>query len=143
MIKNNQQKLNRERIVFDKEKQFFFPEGVPGFRSVRNFVIAANEQETPFIWLQGVTPRSFAFITIDPFLIESNYVPEIEERDLNQLEISDPEETFILSVVTIHPEQKKMTANLVSPILINRKKRKGKQIILKNHRDYSIYYKII
>ena len=42
---------------------------------------------------------------------------------------SDPGELILLSVVTVPRDIKKMTANLQAPLVINPKKRLGKQVI--------------
>ena len=52
--------------------------------------------------------------------------------------MSGPEDTMILNIVTLLPEQpSKISLNLVGPIIVNRKTLVGKQCIINNHEDFS------
>ena len=132
-----------ENTIFHNNKKIFFPEGIPAFESVSEFTLVANEEEAPFLWLQAALMPNLAFITIDPFLIYPDYRPDICDEDVQILQLSSEEEAFVLSVVTIHNTPPiTITTNLVSPIIINWKKSLGKQVILKNHIDYSVKHRI-
>ena len=132
-----------EDTFFLHRKKIYFPEGLPAFETVQDYILIANEAEAPFIWLQSVTHKSLAFITIDPFLINQDYLPDLAEDDVSLLKIEDEEDVFILSIVNMKnsPDQG-ITANLVSPIVINWKKQLGKQVILQNHQKYSVRFRI-
>ena len=43
------------------ENVFSFPEGIPAFESVKEFVILRNPEEAPFMWLQATGEQVFAF----------------------------------------------------------------------------------
>jgi len=120
-----------------------FPEGIPAFETTKEFILIVNEEEAPFLWLQAKNNPELAFITIDPFLVNSDYRPDISENDVHLLDITNEEEVFLLSIVNIHNSgQLGITTNLVSPIVINKRARLGKQVILQNHLDYSVKYRI-
>ena len=124
------------------QRQIHFPQGLPAFEQVKDFMIITNEEEAPFLWLQAANIPNLAFITIDPFLVMPSYRPDICDADVEALEIENPEDTFILGIVTIHKEPNGITCNLVSPVVINWKKQLGKQVILNNHKDYAVQYRI-
>ena len=125
------------------KKKIHFLEGVPAFEKIKEFSIVSNEEEAPFIWLRASCSSQLAFIMIDPFLIFSEYRPEISDEDVKLLEIESEEDVFIFSIVNICGDgSKKITTNLVSPVIINWKKQLGKQVILKNHLKYSVQYRI-
>jgi len=130
--------------VFFKEKDpIYFPEGLPAFETVKDFVIIAHEEEAPFLWLQAQSIPSLAFVTIDPFLIYQDYRPDICDEDVNILNINNEDDAFLLSIVNIHHNpQHGITTNLVSPIVINWKQRLGKQVILQNHLLYTVKHRI-
>ncbi|MBN4066674.1 flagellar assembly protein FliW [Simkania negevensis] len=132
-----------EGKIFHYSKSIHFPEGIPAFEEIQEFVLISNEEEAPFIWLQAVKPETLAFITIDPFLIYDQYLPDISEEDVEQLKIKSVEDVLILSIVNMkNNKERGITANLVSPIVINWKERMGKQVILKNYNLYSVQHKI-
>lgn len=120
-------------------KAIHFPDGLPAFERVKNFVVVGNEEEAPFLWLQSTDNPNLAFIIIDPFLIHPEYRPDISDEDVKFLEIDDPTDAFVLAIVNIrNGNDQEVTANLISPIVINWKKRLAKQVILRNHLDYSV-----
>ena len=120
-----------------------FPEGLPAFEKQRHFVLISNEEEAPFLWLQSQSNQNLSFITIDPFLIHTNYRPDVSEEDIKYLKIDKQEDVAVISIVNIRNNNEMgVTANLLSPILINWKERLGKQVILQNHQKYSVRYPI-
>ncbi len=130
-VTNNQFVLQHQIITM--------PIGLPAFETVNDYMMIANEEEEPFIWLQSTENKSLAFITIDPFLICPSYLPDIPNDDISFLEIEKEEDAFILSIVNINnPDIGTITANLVSPLVINWKTCRAKQAILQNHHLYSV-----
>lgn len=125
------------------KKSIYFSEGLPAFENVHEFVIITNEDEAPFLWLQAVSIPNLAFVTIDPFLVYPGYRPDISENDVKALQIEGEEDVLILSIVTINNQSDEgVVANLVGPIVINWKKRLGRQVILQNHQKYQVKYRI-
>ncbi|MCH1429959.1 MAG: flagellar assembly protein FliW [Chlamydiales bacterium] len=132
-----------KKTSIKKDKIVHFPEGLPAFEEVKDFVLINNKEEAPFLWLQAVTMPELAFVAIDPFLICPDYRPEISEADLKQLKVSKKEDVLILSIVNMKDKVSKgITTNLVGVILINWKEKIGKQVIIKNHQSYSIKFAI-
>lgn len=127
----------------EAKKIIHFPEGLPAFEDIHDFVLINNKEEEPFLWLQSVNLPELAFITIDPFLICPNYSPDIADEDLGSLEIQQQEDVFVLSIVNMkHYQEQVITANLVGLIVINWKKKLGKQVIIQNHQDYAVKHAI-
>lgn len=138
------EQLEEDKDSFiNSDKTLHFPEGLPAFESVKDWVLIFNEEEAPFLWLQAVSVPNLAFVTIDPFLISPSYRPDVCDEDVSVLELEDPKDAFVLSIVNIHnSDGQGITANLVGPIVINTKKLIGKQCILKNHLQYSVRFRI-
>ena len=125
------------------KKNIFFPYGLPAFEKMTNFILIWNENEAPFLWLQSTQDSNLSFITVDPFLVTDNYIPEIAEEDVKLLNIKNEKDVFLLSIINIkNNHQLDITANLLSPIVINWQKQTAKQVILKNHNLYSIKHSI-
>jgi len=56
----------------------------------------------------------------------------------SSLDITGPEDTMILNIVTLPPDQSgKICLNLVGPIIVNRRNLTGKQCIINNHEEFS------
>ena len=69
-----------------------------------------------------------AFILINPYILRPDYVLDIPAEDLVEIGSPDEPDVLVFSIVTIPPEGD-VTANLQGPLVINRKKRLGKQSI--------------
>ncbi|MDR1687569.1 MAG: flagellar assembly protein FliW [Clostridiales bacterium] len=136
-------------IEIDEEKVISFGEGLPGFPDDRRFILlegSKDEQETqqedssPFYWLQSVDDGNVAFIIMDVFAVVPDYNPQINPNDISELGVynKDTKENFLIYNIVVLPEDvKKMSVNLVAPVIINQTIKKGKQVIASNT-DYNV-----
>lgn len=123
------------------DKVLHFPEGVIGFHSLRRFVLLGKESQL-VMWLQAVDNPKIAFIVVNPFLFEPEYNPKMTEEDLQFLQVEDPNDLHILAIIVVPEDPQKMTANLLGPIVMNTKKKIGKQVILLEG-NYSVKHPIV
>ena len=79
---------------------------------------------------------------IAPTLLLPDYAAEISGDDAYQLELEDPDDADIWSIVTIVGDPRHSTVNLLAPIIVNRKRGLGKQVILSDAR-YSLRHPLI
>lgn len=121
-----------------------FEEGVPGFPNEKKFVVLFDntKEESPFMWLQAVDNSELTFVVVDPFWFKPDYKFNIDVETKNQLDIQNPEDVLVLSVVVIPEDMSKITANLKAPLLVNHRTHKGKQYILENDK-YSVRHYIM
>lgn len=109
-----------------------FPEGIPGFEDQREFVLLNNydtEEPVPFMWLQSTRDPELALVVAIPFFLRPDYEVDIPDDVLSTLDIKEPKEVGVYSVVKIQDAVEEMTFNLMSPIVINSRNRKGCQIV--------------
>ena len=137
-------KLNTKNfgeLDIDEEKVIAFPEGLPGFEAEKEFIIINNEdEENPFCWLQSVSNPDLAFVIVNPFLIFTDYTVDLPETVQEKLKIKDEKDVAVYSIVVVPEDLKKMTANLLGPIVINARERLGKQVILDDSRYTTKHY---
>ncbi|MBE3573708.1 MAG: flagellar assembly protein FliW [Moorella humiferrea] len=108
-----------------------FPEGVPAFEHLREFFLHPIPDNPAFIWLQALADPEVAFLLVDPFLFFPGYEVEIPEGLQQELAIQGAADVLVLAVVTIPDgDVRRMTANLVAPVVINRKARLGRQFVM-------------
>ena len=119
-------------VDVDERQKVTFPSGLFGFESIKEYVLVDAERQ-PFFWLQSMEAEHIAFIIVNPFLFRQDYELDIDDELLKEIEITNPEDALIFSIVTIPPTGP-MTANLQGPLIINRKTRIGKQGILTDPR---------
>lgn len=111
-----------------------FPDGLYGFKESAEFALLDDAAGSPFKWLQSMADPTLAFVLIQPELfLKDEYDPRPTREDLEVLQLTAVGECLIFLIVTIpenNPEN--MTANLQGPLLINKEKKIGRQIISNN-----------
>jgi flagellar assembly factor FliW len=112
-----------------------------GFEHLNRYILIQQKENSAFWWLQSVEDGAVAFIVINPSLIKDDYAPEVRDDDVALLEIKDLSDVLLLGVVTIRSNPTKITVNMRAPIVINVKKRFGKQIVLDDD-SYEVQHRI-
>lgn len=118
-------------VEYDPDNLLHFPAGLIGLPNLHHFIVMPNKKEGPLFWIQSIDDPDIAFVMTDPtnFFLDYQLAPEESER--SKLEIAEDDEVFILSVVTVPPDQK-LTLNLAAPILYAPKTNRAMQVILEN-----------
>ncbi len=107
-----------------------FPSGLPGFPDETAFVLLPYQPESPFSFLQSATDNNLAFLTVDPFAFFKDYVFELDDQTVDELDLSEDNAPLIINIVAVPEKIENLTANLLAPIVINRQTRTGRQIVL-------------
>jgi flagellar assembly factor FliW len=121
-------------LVYSENDIITFPSGIPGFEKSKTFVIVSIPDYAPFEWLVCTDGSRLRFAIINPLLFNPEYAPAMVKEQLEDLAIEKPEDILIYSIVTIRENPLESTANLVGPLIINRSKRSGKQVIIDDDR---------
>lgn len=115
------------------------PLGLLGFEHLKDYVLVANPEEEPFLWLQVKDNGPVAFVVVNPFLVAPDYQPDLPQADVDFLGIEAPEDAVLLNIVTLQPAGR-ATVNLKGPIVINRHTGTGKQVVLANAGEYGVHH---
>jgi flagellar assembly factor FliW len=110
-----------------------FPEGLPGFDSLREFVILDDPNDEIFAWLQSVSDGQIAFPILEPELFADSYSFNLAKSDQEKLGIESAREAKVFCIVTIPNDPTQMTANLKAPVLINLQTRVARQCVLQDN----------
>jgi flagellar assembly factor FliW len=121
-------------LVYSNDDVITFPNGIPGFEKNKKFVLVQIPDFVPFEWLVCVDGSRLRFAIINPMLFSPNYAPKIVKEQLEDLSIEKPEDILLYAIVTIADNPLASTANLIGPVVINKTKRIGKQIIVEDER---------
>lgn len=109
-----------------------FPEGLPAFEHLKQFIILDAEEEIAFRWLQSLEDENIAFVIINPFLFKFDYEFKLSDHVLEKLKIESEADVAVYSIVVIPEKMEDITANLLAPVVINVREKLGKQIVLEN-----------
>ena len=122
-----------------------FDDGLPGFSQLRRFVVLEMEDIKPFHYLQALpddgTP-AIALYLINPFLVDPSYEFRLTDSDMDAIKSTNSAELTIYSVATIPADPREATLNLMAPIVINEKDRRGRQVIL-HESKYSVRHPLL
>ena len=111
-----------------------FPGGIFGFPKLRRCCLVPCGSVRGLRWLQSLDDPKLVFLTVEPYLVFPDYEAEVPEQEAAALGLMRPEEAAVLTLVTISPEGEAVTTNLMAPIVINTKTRRGRQVIVEGDR---------
>ncbi len=111
-----------------------FPQGLYGFEQRRQFCLIDHRPDSPLKWLQSVEDPALAFVVMNPFEYFPDYEVLIPDDEADELELTDPNQTIVLTIVAIPSDPYQMTVNLLAPLVINGDTKRARQIILSGKR---------
>jgi flagellar assembly factor FliW len=101
-----------------------------------------DKKESPFKWLQSLDDGAIAFVLINPLLFRPDYMVEVTEAEVSDLDLKSEEDAVISVIITMPSNPQNMTANLKAPLIFNLSNRRGKQLVLSNP-DYATRHNIM
>lgn len=117
-------------ITVDSEDIIHLPDGLMGFPDMRQAVLLPVDEDGLFFWMQDVDDPALAFLVLTPWPLFPDYAPEIDEIDQIALDLDDAEHAAVFCVVTSHDEPRRLTANLLGPVVVNQRARQARQVVL-------------
>jgi flagellar assembly factor FliW len=123
-----------ENLVYADTDVITFPSGIPGFEEKKKFVLSEIAEFKPFEWLACIDGSRLRFAVIHPLLFRPDYDPKITKAHIQELQLEKPDDVLMYTIVTIRENPIDSTANLIGPIIINKVKKLGKQIIVEDDR---------
>lgn len=122
------------------DTQITFSAGLPGFVTLRHFALVETQRDD-LVWLQSVDDAGLTFLLADPFALVAGFEVDIPAPDLAALDgCVDQASLLVLTVVQLDGGRP-ASANLQSPIVIDRERRVGRQVVLPDSR-YGMHHPI-
>lgn len=133
--------LNFGELTYEPADVIRFDDGLPGFPTLKEFILLASEEFQPLQYLQAVNDPPIAFPVINPSTIKKDYRVALPSEDAQQIGAAGPEDLLVYAIVTIPKEVERTTVNLLAPIILNSRTMVGKQVVLHGS-DYPVQYPI-
>jgi flagellar assembly factor FliW len=118
------------------EQPFFFPQGLLGFSSHRNFILVpyrpADGSASPFFVLQA-EQDDLSFPLISPHWMVSDYKVAPPPELLTVVGAVSPADLSVFVIVTLRERVEEITANLQGPILLNPASHLGLQLVVEQY----------
>jgi flagellar assembly factor FliW len=131
----------QQDITMSGQTTIHMPAGLMGFEHVKRYVLLSRPDEAPFLWLQMLDDPNLAFLCVSPLHVSPDYQPDISPADVQSLQLTKPDDAFIVSIVTLHANGQP-TVNLKGPVVINRHSLVGKQVVPCNAADYASQHRL-
>lgn len=127
--------MNQHNRADTTEKQmvketYTFHKGIPGFEELKSFDLQQHDEV--FSLFSSVEEPAAAFVTVNPFDFHPEYEFELSPENVEDLGVINPSDVAVRCIVTLHADIQNATANLLAPIVFNKQKKLGKQIVLQN-----------
>lgn len=119
-------------IQFEPTQVVRFEDGLSGFEEEKEFLILNNtdvEEPVAFMWLQSAKNPDLAFVITIPFLLWPEYEVDVPDEVANKLQLKDPSDAAVYSIVKIQDKVDDLRVNLMGPIVINGKNHMGHQVV--------------
>jgi flagellar assembly factor FliW len=136
------QTVNFGDLEVPEDKVITFKEGLPGFPQIHRFVVLELDELKPFQYLQALDDPPIALFVINPFLIDPRYEFRLTDSDMKDINSTNSAELTVYAVTTIPENPSGATINLMAPIVVNHKERRGKQVILLESK-YSVKHPLL
>jgi flagellar assembly factor FliW len=116
------------RIEFPEEHVLHFAAGLPAFEDQRRFLAVERPETAPVIYLHSLDRADLVFLTLPVGSVIRDYELNIDEADRAVLELAPgADDVVALAILTVR--EGNVTANLLAPVVVNRKTRRGAQVI--------------
>ena len=127
-------KINTVRfgeLEIDEEKIVRCEEGLPAFEDEHEFLILPYESDSPYTFLQSAKTPELAFLLAIPFVFFPDYEFQLDDDVAKKLDIQGADDILLYVLLTIPGGRiADMTANLMAPLVINKRTFQGKQVVL-------------
>lgn len=128
------QTLLAGELDVEEKDLFFFPRGLPGFPDFHRWVLAGEDEEV-IKWLVPVDCGAVALPVAPPSLVDGGYDPVLPDAVLEELGAESMEDVVLLSILNLPGgDALKGTANLLAPLALAPKTRRGRQVVLSDDR---------
>jgi len=122
-------------VEVDETEIYTFPEQIPGLRGLTEYVVIDRPELAPFKWLQACQPNYLSLMMLSPKLIDPAYSVRLNEDNRKIIGDFEDGDVEVMALVVVPEDPKQMTANLLAPILLNKKTRKGMQTVVEGHHN--------
>jgi flagellar assembly factor FliW len=126
-------------LPFGEDAVFHFPQGIPGFEEEQRFVLIEAGERAPLVFLQSMARANLCFAALPIQVVERQYQMAIAPEDLEELELDTGHQpalgvdVTVLALISVQSPSG-VTANLMAPVVLNLKTRRGLQAIRRDAR---------
>jgi flagellar assembly factor FliW len=111
-------------------EEITFPEGLIGLAELKHFNLQQSADMIPIVLMHSAEEKGLSFIVSDPANWFPGYKFDISEAEMAQVKASKVDELMVLVIINVASDPFNITANMVSPLVINPASKLGIQLLL-------------
>jgi flagellar assembly factor FliW len=111
-------------------EELTFPGGLIGLSDLKQFKLQQSVDMIPVALLHSKDEKGLSFIVADPNSWFHEYKFDISDEDMAAIKATRVEDLIVLSIVNVVSDPFQVTANMVSPLVINPASKLGIQLVL-------------
>ncbi|MCC7174628.1 MAG: flagellar assembly protein FliW [Bryobacterales bacterium] len=121
-------------VEYEPDSVFDFPAGLPGFETEKQFLFVEQAANRPLVFLQSVVTPVLCFLAVAAHVVAPEYRLQLSAEDLAELDLPTDRQPEIgpdlLCLLLLSVEEGAApTANLLSPVVVNLRLRRGLQAV--------------
>lgn len=132
VVQNNRPYSARHPIEL-QIRPLTFNEGLAGYPEWQNFTLHKENEFHPVKLLVSQDVPGLSFPVVSPWLIEPAYEPTLSEANRQAIGIKDDQEIEWLAIMNVQNQPFQVTANLLGPLVYNRRTGAAMQLILSDY----------
>ena len=125
-------------VEFEPDDIIQFPAGILGLNGCSELVLLADAQNDCLGWLQSASQAEVALAVVSPRRFIPDYQVRVARDEIASLQLDQVQDAQVLVVVS--KNERTVTLNLKAPLVINRSRRRGRQVV--NNVDHPLQYEL-
>lgn len=127
-------------IQIEDDAIYEFEDGLYGFEDDKTFAIFEKPfDEVSFLYLQSIDNVVPCFLVFEPWDLHPNYHPVLTKEDMAICQVDNIDDLIFLVIASVPSAIEDLSINIKSPVVLNPKTKKARQVILQNP-DYKVRY---
>ncbi|MBI3634970.1 MAG: flagellar assembly protein FliW [Candidatus Rokubacteria bacterium] len=118
-------------VTYTLEDVVRFPQGIPGFEGLREFLLVSRDECTPFVFLASLDRPDVA-LPLLPLAVAAAGIAPVTEMVGSLGEAVSDDAMGYYAVVSIGANAQDIVVNLRAPVVVNLDTRLGCQVILED-----------
>lgn len=104
--------------------------GLAGFPSSERFVLGEVVDGGPLFRLTSLDEEGLEFVVASPGVFFPDYAPVIDDASVRRLGLTGEQDALLLVVLTLGSTAREATANLLAPLVVNRRDGAAAQVVV-------------
>lgn len=127
-------------VEVENDAIYEFDDGLYGFEDDRKFAVFQKSiEDIPFLYLQSTENIVPCFLVFEPWELHPDYHPVLSKEDIEICGVDHVDDLIFLVIASVPTSIKDLSINIKSPVVLNPKTKKARQVILQNP-DYAVRY---